>query len=42
MHMASLASPKDYLEHPIETLESGRPARATCWNSPPHKARVSW
>jgi dTDP-glucose 4,6-dehydratase len=23
MHMASLASPKDYLEHPIETLESG-------------------
>lgn len=22
-HMASLASPKDYLEHPIETLESG-------------------
>jgi dTDP-glucose 4,6-dehydratase len=23
MHMASLASPKDYMEHPIETLESG-------------------
>jgi dTDP-glucose 4,6-dehydratase len=23
MHLASLASPKDYLEHPIETLESG-------------------
>jgi dTDP-glucose 4,6-dehydratase len=23
LHMASLASPKDYLEHPIETLESG-------------------
>jgi dTDP-glucose 4,6-dehydratase len=23
IHMASLASPKDYLEHPIETLESG-------------------
>ncbi len=23
MHMASLASPKDYLEHPIETLDSG-------------------
>jgi len=23
MHMASLASPKDYLDHPIETLESG-------------------
>jgi dTDP-glucose 4,6-dehydratase len=23
MHMASLASPKDYLAHPIETLESG-------------------
>ena len=23
-HLASLASPKDYLEHPIETLESGR------------------
>lgn len=23
MHMASLASPKDYLEHPLETLESG-------------------
>src|SRR5579871_3714433 len=22
-HLASLASPKDYLEHPIETLESG-------------------
>jgi dTDP-glucose 4,6-dehydratase len=26
MHMASLASPKDYLEHPIETLESGSTA----------------
>src|SRR5579872_3486173 len=23
LHLASLASPKDYLEHPIETLESG-------------------
>jgi dTDP-glucose 4,6-dehydratase len=23
VHMASLASPKDYLDHPIETLESG-------------------
>jgi dTDP-glucose 4,6-dehydratase len=23
MHLASLASPKDYLDHPIETLESG-------------------
>jgi len=23
VHMASLASPKDYLEHPIETLDSG-------------------
>ena len=23
LHMASLASPKDYLEHPLETLESG-------------------
>jgi dTDP-glucose 4,6-dehydratase len=23
MHLASLASPKDYLEHPIETLEAG-------------------
>jgi dTDP-glucose 4,6-dehydratase len=23
MHLASLASPKDYLQHPIETLESG-------------------
>jgi dTDP-glucose 4,6-dehydratase len=23
IHMASLASPKDYLDHPIETLESG-------------------
>lgn len=23
MHLASLASPKDYLEHPLETLESG-------------------
>jgi dTDP-glucose 4,6-dehydratase len=23
MHLASLASPKDYMEHPIETLESG-------------------
>ena len=23
MHMASLASPKDYLDHPLETLESG-------------------
>ena len=23
MHMASLASPKDYLQHPIETLETG-------------------
>jgi dTDP-glucose 4,6-dehydratase len=23
MHLASLASPKEYLEHPIETLESG-------------------
>jgi dTDP-glucose 4,6-dehydratase len=23
MHMASLASPKDYLAHPVETLESG-------------------
>ena len=23
MHLASLASPRDYLEHPIETLESG-------------------
>jgi dTDP-glucose 4,6-dehydratase len=26
MHMASLASPKDYLNHPIETLESGSTA----------------
>jgi dTDP-glucose 4,6-dehydratase len=26
MHMASLASPKDYLEYPIETLESGSTA----------------
>ena len=26
MHMASLASPQDYLEHPIETLESGSTA----------------
>jgi dTDP-glucose 4,6-dehydratase len=26
MHMASLASPKDYLEHPLETLESGSTA----------------
>lgn len=26
MHMASLASPKDYMEHPIETLESGSTA----------------
>ena len=26
MHMASLASPKGYLEHPIETLESGSTA----------------
>lgn len=26
MHLASLASPKDYLEHPIETLESGSTA----------------
>ena len=25
-HLASLASPKDYLEHPIETLESGSTA----------------
>ena len=23
MHLASLASPKDYLDHPIETLETG-------------------
>ncbi len=23
LHLASLASPKDYLEHPLETLESG-------------------
>ena len=23
LHMASLASPKDYMEHPLETLESG-------------------
>jgi len=26
LHLASLASPKDYLEHPIETLESGSTA----------------
>src|SRR5260370_2073510 len=26
LHLASLASPKDYLEHPIETLESGSSA----------------
>jgi len=26
MHLASLASPKDYLNHPIETLESGSTA----------------
>ncbi len=26
IHMASLASPKDYMEHPIETLESGSTA----------------
>ena len=26
LHLASLASPKDYLDHPIETLESDRPA----------------
>ena len=26
MHMASLASPRDYLAHPIETLESGSTA----------------
>jgi dTDP-glucose 4,6-dehydratase len=26
MHMASLASPKDYMEHPIETLETGSTA----------------
>ena len=26
MHLASLASPKDYLEHPIETLETGSTA----------------
>ncbi|MBC7924721.1 MAG: SDR family oxidoreductase [Bryobacteraceae bacterium] len=26
MHMASLASPKDYMRHPIETLESGSTA----------------
>ncbi|HBY60765.1 MAG TPA: NAD-dependent dehydratase, partial [Solibacterales bacterium] len=25
-HLASLASPKDYLAHPIETLESGSTA----------------
>ena len=23
LHLASLASPKDYLEHPIETLDVG-------------------
>jgi dTDP-glucose 4,6-dehydratase len=26
LHLASLASPKDYMEHPIETLESGSTA----------------
>jgi dTDP-glucose 4,6-dehydratase len=26
LHLASLASPKDYLEHPLETLESGSTA----------------
>ena len=26
MHLASLASPKDYMEHPIETLETGSTA----------------
>ena len=31
-NMASPASPKDYLEHPIETLDVGSPARATCSN----------
>ena len=29
-HLASLASPVDYMEHPIETLESGSTVRATC------------
>ena len=32
--LASLASPKDYLAHPIETLESDRPAPGTCSISP--------
>src|SRR5438132_1623335 len=26
LHLASLASPKEYLDHPIETLESGSAA----------------
>ncbi len=31
-NMASPASPKDYLEHPIETLDVGSLGSATCWN----------
>ena len=30
MHLASLASPKDYLAHPLQTLNPGLRARATC------------
>jgi dTDP-glucose 4,6-dehydratase len=40
LHLASLASPKDYLEHPIETLESGSTAtRNMLQVACAHKAR---
>src|ERR1019366_6075083 len=32
VNMASPASPKDYLEHPIETSTSAPSAPAACWN----------
>src|ERR1700676_3103915 len=32
LHLASLASPVDYLEHPIETLDVGSAGREICWS----------
>ena len=40
LHLASLASPKDYLEHPLETLESGSTGTRNMLNlALRHKAR---
>ena len=39
--MASPASPKDYLEHPIETLDVGSLGTRACWSWRARRARAS-